>query len=65
MRLTLPVDPWFRTDPLDPFENLPVGLDNSAQILAKAILVQNSLLAVGDAAVPETAIVGTDLIGQQ
>ena len=49
---------------MDPFENLPVGLDHTAEILAETVFVQNSLLGVtADVAIPEPAGVGTDLVG--
>jgi hypothetical protein len=30
VRLTLPINQGFRTDPFDPFEDLPVGFDHPA-----------------------------------
>ena len=64
MRLTLPVDPRFRTVQLDPFENLPVSVDHTTEILPEAVLVKNAVIAVLYGAVPEATGVGADLIGQ-
>ena len=51
---------------MDPFEDLPIGLDNPAEILAESILIKNSLLWVDSAtAIPEATGVWADLIGQQ
>jgi hypothetical protein len=50
---------------LDPFEDLPVGLDNTTEILTEAVLVQNPVALVADAAIPEPAGVGADLIGKE
>ena len=49
---------------LDPFKDLPVGLHHPAEILAEPVLVQNSVLSVAVAAVPEPAGVRADLIGE-
>ena len=48
---------------MDPFADLPVGLDHTTEILTEAILVKNSLLGIGRAQIPQPAGVRTDLIG--
>ena len=50
---------------MDPFADLPVGLDHTAEVLAESILVQNPVIGIGDLGVPEPAGVGADFIGQQ
>ena len=62
MPMTLPVDPGLGTCPLDPFADLPVGLDNAAEILAESVLVENAVADISHGPVPEPAGVGTDLI---
>mgnify|MGYP000332832283 CR=1 FL=1 len=61
--MTLPVDPGFRTDPLDPFEDLPVGLHNTPQILTETVLVEDPLLDIAHGDIPKPAGVRADLIG--
>lgn len=61
----LPAVPGFWACPLYPFADLPVGLDHAAEILAESILVENALIGIGAAEVPEAAGIRTDLISNQ
>ena len=53
---------WW-TRPLDPFENLPVGLHHTAKILAETVFVEDSIAGVAHLQVPKAARIGADLIG--
>lgn len=46
-RLNLLVLPWCWPHTLDPFKDLPIGLDNTPEILAETILVEDAILPIG------------------
>ena len=50
---------------LDPFKDLPIGLDNTTKILPKTVLIQDAGLGISHTHIPKPAGVWADLISQQ
>tara|TARA_B100000524_G_scaffold44212_1_gene21116 strand:+ start:379 stop:582 length:204 start_codon:yes stop_codon:yes gene_type:complete len=50
---------------LDPFEDLPIGLDNTSEILTETVLIQDPALAISHPNIPKAAGIRANFIGQQ